>query len=348
MKKVDYIIVGDGYAALFFAHQLLLNQRSFVLFSDGGKSASRVSAGIINPVVLKKFTTFWKAQEQLDSLQETFQQMKAYSSKPLLIDAPIHRIFHDQYEKELWLKKADSDELRSFLDPDFVMLPHLKNPLGSGRVKQSARLDVEGFFEIMMTELEKKHSLIKQKFNYSLLNPELKTYNEELSYSKIIFAEGMHVRNNPYFKDIPVVPNKGHHLKINFENQYDNKFTVKKKHFLFPLTSGGYYYGGTYSRDQIEEGIDESAIEQLRNGLKEIYEPSFKIVEENFGFRPTVKDRRPILGHHHDYPELFVFNGLGARGILNGNYFANILYRFIEDGVPLPPEVALSRFHNSP
>ena len=63
MKNVEYIIVGGGYAALFFAHQLIKNNKSFVLFSDGKKSASQVSAGIVNPMVLKKFTTFWLAQE---------------------------------------------------------------------------------------------------------------------------------------------------------------------------------------------------------------------------------------------------------------------------------------------
>ena len=32
MKNIDYIIVGDGYAALFFAHQLIKNNKSFYLF----------------------------------------------------------------------------------------------------------------------------------------------------------------------------------------------------------------------------------------------------------------------------------------------------------------------------
>jgi aspartate oxidase len=32
MKNVDYIIVGDGYAALFFAHQLIKNNKVFIFF----------------------------------------------------------------------------------------------------------------------------------------------------------------------------------------------------------------------------------------------------------------------------------------------------------------------------
>ncbi|MFY7816669.1 MAG: FAD-binding oxidoreductase, partial [Chryseobacterium taeanense] len=127
MKNVDYIIVGDGYAALFFAHQLIISKKSFILFSEGNKSASQVSAGIINPVVLKKFTTFWKAQEQIDFLKETLQQIEEYTKENYLIEAPIHRIFHDEKEQQLWLKKCENDDLKNFLDKNFDRLNGVKN-----------------------------------------------------------------------------------------------------------------------------------------------------------------------------------------------------------------------------
>ena len=79
MKNVDYIIVGDGYAAFFFAHQLIINKKSFVLFSADKKGASQVSAGIVNPLVLKKFTTFWLAAEQIDFLTKTISEIESYT-----------------------------------------------------------------------------------------------------------------------------------------------------------------------------------------------------------------------------------------------------------------------------
>ena len=42
MKKIDYIIVGDGYAAMFFAHQLIKNKKSFVLFSESDDSFAMI------------------------------------------------------------------------------------------------------------------------------------------------------------------------------------------------------------------------------------------------------------------------------------------------------------------
>ncbi len=340
MKNVDYIIVGDGYAALFFAHQLIKNNKSFYLFSEGKKSASMVSAGIINPAVLKRFTTFWLAQEQIDSLKKTLSEIEGYTHKNYLIEKPILRVFHDEKEKELWLKK--SNEI-SFLSNDFIKINSIKNPFGCGKVNHSARLNVRDFFTDLMNYLEQNSHLIKEKFDYNLVKTENSTY-KDIQFKNIIFAEGMAVKENPYFSEIPVEANKGHHLEVKISDKIEDDFTIKKKHFIFPLNENTYYYGGTYDREQTHHKIDNSAVEKLINALAEFYPNDFEVTQVKFGFRPTVKDRRPIVGAHSEFKNFYVFNGLGARGILNGNYFAINLYNHLENGEEIHPEVDLKRF----
>ena len=340
MKNVDYIIVGDGYAALFFAHQLIKNNKSFYLFSEGKKSASMVSAGIINPAVLKRFTTFWLAQEQIDSLKKTLSEIEGYTHKNYLIEKPILRVFHDEKEKELWLKK--SNEI-SFLSNDFIKINSIKNPFGCGKVNHSARLSVRDFFTDLMNYLEQNSHLIKEKFDYNLVKIENSTY-KDIQFKNIIFAEGMAVKENPYFSEIPVEANKGHHLEVKISEKIEDDFTIKKKHFIFPLNENTYYYGGTYDREQTHHKIDDSAVEKLINALAEFYPNDFEVTQVKFGFRPTVKDRRPIVGAHSEFKNFYVFNGLGARGILNGNYFAINLYNHLENGEEIHPEVDLKRF----
>ena len=340
MKNVDYIIIGDGYAALFFAHQLIKNNKSFYLFSEGKKSASMVSAGIINPAVLKRFTTFWLAQEQIDSLKKTLSEIEGYTHKNYLIEKPILRVFHDEKEKELWLKK--SNEI-SFLSKDFIKINSIKNPFGCGKVNHSARLNVRDFFTDLMNYLEQNSHLIKEKFDYNLIKTENSTY-KDIQFKNIIFAEGMAVKENPYFSEIPVEANKGHHLEVKLSEKIEEDFTIKKKHFIFPLNENTYYYGGTYDREQTHHKIDDSAVEKLINALAEFYPNDFEVTQVKFGFRPTVKDRRPIVGAHSEFKNFYVFNGLGARGILNGNYFAINLYNHLENGEEIHPEVDLKRF----
>ena len=343
MKNVDYIIVGDGYAALFFAHQLLLNNKSFVIFSEGKKSASMISAGIINPVVLKKFTTFWLAQEQIDFLKRSLIEIESYTGENYLIESPIHRIFHDENEQKLWLKKSDNEELENFLNKNFTHLNTVKNDFQTGKVSQSARLNVKGFFVGLLSYLEKSENLIKEKFDYSKIETSNSTY-KHFSFKNILFCEGMGVKENPYFSNIEVIPNKGHHIRVKLSEPLPKDITIKKKHFLFPLDNDLHFYGGTYDREQLHHEIDDSAVEQLEKGLSEFYPHDFEIKEIHFGFRPTVKDRRPILGRHSKHSNLYVFNGLGARGILNGCYFSKTLFDFIENDIPLPNEISIDRF----
>lgn len=341
MENVDYIIVGDGYAALFFAHQLHKHQKSFRIFSEGRKSASQVSAGIINPVVLKKFTTFWKAQEQIDFLRNTLSEIESYTGSNYFVNENVHRIFHDERERELWLKKSENEDLRLFLSQEFESVEGVKNPFQTGVVMQSGRLNVKSFFDDLLIYFKKQGNLIQEKFNHSSLKNE--SY-KDFTFQNIVFCEGMGVLENPFFSFIPIQPNKGHHLTVKLSKLLSQKFTLKKKHFLFPLENGSYYYGGTYDREQHHHKIDESAKEQLIRGLSEFYPDDFEIDQIEFGFRPTVKDRRPIIGNHPSFPNYYVFNGLGARGILNGCFFSKELFEHIENGKSLDPEVDLKRF----
>ncbi len=340
-NSIDYIIVGNGYAALFFAHRLISNHQSFLLFSDDRRSASEVSAGIINPVVLKKFTTFWKAQQQIDMLKKTLSEIAVYTGKNYWIDENVHRIFHDQNEKELWLKKSENEDLKTFLNTDFETIAGVKNPFSTGIVNQSARLDVAPFFNDFKNYLSEKGNLVHEKFDYSKLK---NSAYKDITFRNIVFCEGMQVKENPFFSEVPVQQNKGHHLKVQLFKPLAKKITLKKKHFLFPLDDDLYYYGGTYDREQHHQDIDDSAVEQLVTGLSEFYSGDFSVKEIRFGFRPTVKDRRPILGNHNEHSNYFVFNGLGARGILNGCFFSSELFEHIENGKPLDEEVNLKRF----
>lgn len=341
MKNVDYIIVGDGYAAFFFTHQLILHQKSFVLFSANQKSASQVSAGIVNPVVLKKFTTFWLAAEQIEFLAQTMTEIESYTGENYLIPENIYRIFHDENEKSLWLSKTQTEELEPFLDPAFEKVQTIDNLFGTGRVNQSARLDVEAFFNGISVYLKNNDLLVSKEFEYDKING---NFYEDYHFKNIVFCEGMGVKANPFFGTIPVIANKGHHLKVRLSEALNHQYTLKKKHFLFPLNDNVYYYGGTYDPNERENEIDDFKRTELEDGLSEFYPHDFKTEEVNFGFRPTVKDRRPILGNLPDHQNYFIFNGLGARGILNGCYFSKELFEHIENGKELMGEVDLKRF----
>ena len=342
MEKLDYIIVGDGYAAMFFAHQLLKSGKTFKLFSEGNRAASHISAGVCNPVVLKRYNKIWNDEAQMDYLPVIFDEIEEYLHKNYLIQENVVRVFHDDGEHKLWLKKASQEKFEDYLDSDIQQLSSVENPFGVGRVKNSCRLDVRNFFTDFFNLLEGENALIKERFDYDKLDTDQNSYNN-YTFDKIIFAEGTGVKDNPYFCEIPVKPNKGHRFSLRLEKDTE-AFVIKKKHFLFRFSGDEYYYGGTYDRDSQTNEIEDKAVEELKKGLEEVYKNSYQIDEISTAFRATVADRRPIIGCHDIYENLYIFNGLGARGVLNGSYFSKQLFDFIEHGIEFHEEVDVKRF----
>ena len=73
----------------------------------------------------------------------------------------------------------------------------------------------------------------------------------------------------------------------------------------------------------------------------------YTIVEQVTHIRPTVKDRRPLLGTHPLYPNLHLFNGMGSRGVLTAPKASNWLFNHIDGQKDLPKEVNINRFEKT-
>ena len=70
----------------------------------------------------------------------------------------------------------------------------------------------------------------------------------------------------------------------------------------------------------------------------------YTIVEHVAGIRPTVKDRRPLLGKHPKYEKLAILNGLGTRGVMLAPTMARSLYNHLENDKELDKVTDIKRF----
>lgn len=343
MKNVDYIIVGGGFAGLFFAHQLIKSNQSFVLISDRNFSASEVSGGVINPIVLNKFTSFWLGDQQLQFLKTTLEEVKSYLGKNYFENRPVHRVLHDDNEKQTWLSKSDNEELTNYLSKDFSFSNSIINHYGVGEVNQSGRLLVQSFFSDFYAYLQNHDAYLASTFDFDSFSPNENKY-KDYHYQHIVFAEGIRVKQNPYFSYLPIIPSKGHHLSVELSHPITEKAIIKKKHFLFEMENGWYYSGGTFDRNSNDYSVMDNAVEELKKSIEEVYPHPYEVKEIEVGLRPTLQDRKPTLGAHPEHPNMYILNGMGSRGVLNGCFFAHELFLHIENKTPLLPEISIERF----
>jgi glycine/D-amino acid oxidase-like deaminating enzyme len=158
----------------------------------------------------------------------------------------------------------------------------------------------------------------------------------------IIFAEGFGLHANPYFNDLPLDGTKGELLIIKAPN-LDLDVVIKSSVFILPIGNDLYKVGATYDWKVKTNTPTEEGKQELVEKLKEIISCDFEIVEHFGGVRPTVKDRRPLVGTHPDYSQLHILNGLGTRGVMLGPYLANQLFQYIENKIPLEKEIDIIR-----
>jgi glycine/D-amino acid oxidase-like deaminating enzyme len=159
----------------------------------------------------------------------------------------------------------------------------------------------------------------------------------------IVFAEGFGIQNNPFFKNIPLDGTKGELLIIRARD-LKLKEIVKSAVFLIPLGNDLYKVGATYNREDKTNLPTEEAKEELVSELNKLITSSFEIVQHNAGIRPTVRDRRPLLGSHPNYKNMHILNGLGTRGVMLAPAMAADLFNCIENDTPLDATINIKRF----
>ena len=102
--------------------------------------------------------------------------------------------------------------------------------------------------------------------------------------------------------------------------------------------------GATYDHEDKGSGTTEKAKAELIEKTAELISFPFNIVHQEYGFRPTTPDRRPILGRHPALDRVFAFNGMGTKGVSLAPYFSDVLVRFIENDEPINKDVDIERY----
>src|SRR5690606_27472628 len=232
---VDYLIVGLGLAGIPLCDILEENNKDFLVFDDASQQSSTVAAGLYNPVVLKRFTKVWKAEEQLDIALCLYRKLEEKLKIKLDYTEPLYRRFASISEQNSWFEASDNPYLQPYLSTQLIKNthPHIKAGYGYGQVLDTGRIDT-----YTLQNEYKKHLADKfktERFNYILV--ELK--DDHVLYKgiramKIVFAEGFGLVKSHFFKWIYLKLAKGELLTIKApELKID--FVLQSSVFVIPL-----------------------------------------------------------------------------------------------------------------
>ncbi|MDO1512293.1 FAD-dependent oxidoreductase [Maribacter confluentis] len=343
---VDYIVVGLGLAGTSFCETLRRNNKTFVVFNDRSQTSSRVAGGLYNPIILKRFTLSWKADEQLFYATEFYTQLEQFLGVHFNRRLSVLRKFASIEEQNLWYEAADKERLKLFLDTQLVTNnnPHLNVPNKLGKVLHTGKLNTSLLLDTYEQWLVEQGIMHYGTLDYN----KLKFGSKDVVYGAItarhiIFCEGFGLTTNPYFKYLPLQGSKGEYLIIE-SKELKEESLVKFSLFLIPLGNDRYKVGATYNRGDKDNDITLWAEKEIINKLNTLLKCKYTVVGQEAGVRPTVKDRRPLVGKHPQYPNMWVLNGFGSHGIIIGPWASKALFEHIEMQRPLDKEMDINRF----
>jgi len=343
---VDYLIIGSGLAGISFSEMALLNHKSILVMDNNSQNSSKIAGGLYNPVILKRFSEVGHAKEHLLIMNEFFANLERKLDCKVDFKLPILRKFFSIEEQNNWFLACDKVNLASFLSTHLISKKYsfIDSPFGYGEVLQTGYVDTALLLTLYREYLIKNNFFIEESFDYALLQEEIDGIRyKDIQAKHIIFAEGFGMHANPYFQKLPLDGTKGE-LFIIKAPSLDLDVIMNTSVFILPLGNDLFKVGATYNWTDKTDKPTEEGKRELIEKIKEIIHCDFQIVEHFAGVRPTVKDRKPLVGTYVNHNSIHILNGLGTRGVMLGPAMAKALFENIEYQKPLDKTIDIRRF----
>lgn len=343
---LDYIIVGSGLAGISFSETLLNSNKSFCVFNTNKNASTKVAAGLYNSVILKRFNLVWKALEQINLLPQFYGNIEQKTNVILDYNLEVRKRFTSTEDQNEWFVAADKQKLETFLDAQIISNSNenVNAPFGFGKVLQTGYVDVSLLYDVYQLYLEDLGLFQNEVFDYDNLIMHLDGFEYNgIKAKNIVFAEGFGLHQNPFFNFLPLDGTKGELLKIHAPN-LKLDYCLNSSLFILPIGNDNYKVAATYNWTDKDSLPTEEGKKELLDKLDAIINCEYTVLEHFAGVRPTVLDRRPLVGEHPIHKSMYILNGLGTRGVMLGPYLAQLLFDSIENKTELDPQVDIIRF----
>ena len=350
MRTTDFLIVGSGLAGTLLALELVKSGSSVTVLSDTTRpSSSKVAGGLFNPVTGKYLAKTWLADELFGGLESYYTAWEQVLGTTFYHRTGLFRPFTGPEHKKSSLAQMLKHDLAPYVEvrPSSGFLNDaFFRAKAEGMFSPAAGwLDVPAFLRAAEAWLQGKAYREDTSFVYE----ELRLLPEGVQYrnwkaGSVVFCEGYYAHQNPFFNWLPFQPVKGETL-IGVVEDYTVNTIVNQGKWLIPLGGNKVRLGATYAWHSLDFLPTEQGRTELLEALGKMIDRPFTLSEQQAGVRPSTRDRRPFLGKHPRHEQLYIFNGLGTKGVSLAPWFAVQLVRNLLHDELIHPEANIKRFY---
>ena len=340
----DLLIVGGGFAGICCAQEASNRNLTYTLVDSGlPNTSSRIAAGIMNPITGRKYKPQWGFEELYASAQYIYGGLEKRLGVQIMYPMPIYKIHSSEAALEAWLISRSQSAIAGMYQEHPPVIPwqkHLDQRFGALLIPMGMRINTQA----MTLAFCQTDDYLPAQFDHQ----ELEIQQDHViwrghSYRHVVFCEGHGVEKNPWFRHIPMRPNKGECMIVQIP--YLNCPVILQKNvFAVPLGNDRYWIGGTSDNTYTDDTPTTEKATELTDDLRRMVRLSFTVENHLAAIRPTMRDRSPAVGTHHTQRVLHILNGLGTKGSMLAPYYARQLIAHIFDHTPIPKGADVNRF----
>ena len=351
--NVDYLIIGQGLAGSLLGYRLIQAGRRIVIIDPAKENASRIAGGLINPVTGMRFVKNPNAEVCLSHAKRLYQALESTFNTPFFLEKKLLRFFKNAEEKAAFNKRKSDPAYQPFFNhatQDNTQLADFTCPFGAIEQRQTGHVLTARLLVQLQQFFISHNSYQKTQLHYSDLIVENDAIQwRNISAQNIIFCEGYHGAQNPWFSWLPFQPAKGEILTLQSTLALP-KDMISYGSWLIPEPELTFKIGATFDAKDIDCRPTIAGKNSLIRALAEINPRlgSAEVVAHRAQIRPCTRDKQPFIGRHPQHRRLFIFNGFGAKGCLEIPWYSLLFYKYLTTpSTSIPAPANINRFYDS-
>ncbi len=345
LRKIDYLIVGQGLAGSALAVKLVqAGKEVLVIDEETDLTASKKAGGIYNPITGRQMIKTWLADDLFPVISPFYKELEELFQARFHHEIEIYRPFFSWEELNDWEGKASNPQYHQYIRSvhrSSINLKGFLDPFGGLSVNFSGYVDLP----VLLTAARK---WLRDKGMYQtgvFFEERLKETNggfeyEDLETTHIIYCQGSKAMESRYWRGLPFKLVKGEILDLKLD--METEILLNRGIFMLPR-AGIFRVGSTYNHSTLDYEPTELGKKELVEKMQRIYPGSYEVVRHTAGIRPATFDRRPFIGSHPEQPNVGIFNGFGAKGVSLVPFFVTQYVNYLLRGVQLIPEADVKR-----
>lgn len=346
MRKVDFLLVGQGIAGTFLSYFLQeAGYKTIVIDQFNPHSSTQVASGVINPVTGRQVVTTWLAAEVLPFAWDAYQRMGAAIGQQVIEQSNI--LAFPPSEQMLQGYQQKIQEVNAFVhSTEDVYQNYFHYRHGVVEIAPAYLIDLHALLKGWRAFLKKQDALLESKFDESSLvvHDDHVVYADQMSAKQIIYCNGIEAYQSAYWQHLPHSMNKGEALIAAIPDLPAHRIYKFGITTLVPWDEGLWWVGSSYDNRFTDDQPSALFKQRKEAELQQILKLPYQIVDHIASIRPATVERRPFVGMHPQHARIGIFGGMGTKGCSLSPFFAKSFTDYFQYQTPIHPAADVQRF----